>query len=263
MYERFKALKVTRERGVVRIVLDNPPLNGTTPQMHWELSKVFRFINDDPEAHVVVITGAGDRGFCAGGDVKGMVQSSLDHDRWSASMREAREIVTGMLACDMPVIARINGHAVGFGASLALCSDITIMADGSKIGDTHVKIGLVCGDGGALLWPHLVGLVTTRKWLLSGELMKAQEAFDIGLITEVAAREDLDARTEFWVEKFLNTPSLALKYTKRAMNTVLRQQAEQFMDAHLGLETLTHLDAEHREAVAAVAENRAPVYHRG
>ena len=262
MYDHFEALTVERDGGVVRVTLNNPPLNATTPQLHFELSRVFKVINDDPRARVVVLTGAGDRAFSAGGDIKKMVEGIDDHVRWSATMREARDIVVGMLACDVPVIARINGHAVGLGATLALCADITIMADGAKIGDTHVKVGLAAGDGGALLWPHLVGLVAARRFLLGGDLITAREAFEAGLLTEVAPREELDARVQTWVDKFLNTPGLALRYTKRALNTALRQQAEVYMDAHLGLETLTHLSADHREAVNALAENRPPVFQR-
>jgi enoyl-CoA hydratase len=263
MYEQFEALNIDCADGVVRVTLNNPPLNPVTPQLHYELSRVFKVINDDPRAQVVVLTGAGDRGFSAGGDIKNMAKGLDDHIRWSASMREARDIVTSMLACDVPIIARINGHAVGMGTTLALCADITVMAEGAKIGDTHVKIGLAAGDGGALLWPPLVGLVAARRFLLGGDLLSAREAFEAGLLTEVAAREELDARVQLWVDKFLNTPSLALRYTKRALNTTLLQQVGVYMDAHLGLETLTHLSADHREAVTALVEGRPPAFQRG
>lgn len=260
MYENYKALKVTSEGGVVRIVLDNPPMNGMLSEMHGELSSIFSAVREDSSARVVVLTGAGDRAFSAGGDPNKLAAGPGDHSDWLQTMHEARNIVLSMLDCDVPVIARINGHAIGVGATIALCSDITLMSERGKIGDTHVKIGLSAGDGGSLLWPHLVGMVTAKRYLLSGDLLTGTEAAEIGLVTEACAFEDLDARTQHWVDHFLSLSPVALRMTKRSLNMSLRSQAESFMDAQLGLETFTYISADFKEAGAAMLEKRAPVF---
>jgi len=260
MYEEFKALKIERRGTALWITLDNPPLNSMTDDMHHELSYVFRTASRDPDTRVVVVTGAGDKAFSAGGNIQNMKDGLHDHDRWCKGMLEARELVLSILDCHKPVIARINGHAVGVGATIALCSDISIMLDKGKIGDTHVKIGLVAGDGGALLWPLLVGLVNARRYLLSGELITGREAANIGLITEVADAGNLDAAVNRWVDRLGNGASVALYGTKRVLNMHLRQQAQAYMDAHLGLETISQLSHDHAEAVDAFVNKREPKF---
>lgn len=257
-YDGYTALIIERRGLVLWVILNNPPLNAMTPVIHRELSFLFREVNRDADVRAVVLTGAGDRGFSAGGDINAMVAGLDDHARWCASMPEAREIVLSLLECDKPIIARINGHAIGLGASIALCCDITIMSQAAKIGDTHVKVGLVAADGGALLWPHLAGLVAARRYLLTGDLLTGQEASDIGLVTFAVAAHELDETVEHWAARLANGPTRAISYTKRSLNMALRQQAQIFMDAQLGFETLTHLSDDHREAVTAFQQKRDP-----
>src|SRR5437868_10304631 len=112
-------------------------------------------------------SGAG-RAFSAGGNVIAMQRKIDDPDAWDAGMPEARWIVFRMLECDKPIIARVNGHAVGLGATIALLCDIIIAADHAKIADPHVNAGLVAGDGGALIWPQLIGLARAKEYLFTG-----------------------------------------------------------------------------------------------
>jgi enoyl-CoA hydratase/carnithine racemase len=114
-------------------------------------------------------------------------------------MPEARRIVFRMLECDKPIIARVNGHAVGLGAMIALLCDIIIAAEDAKIGDPHVNAGLVAADGGALLWPQLIGFARAKEYLFTGDLMTAAEAERIGLINHVVPADQLD-------EKFMGSP---------------------------------------------------------
>ena len=133
--------------------MDNPPTNSMTPELHNELSRIFIDINRDAEAVVVVLTGAGERGFSSGGDPKNMARriEEGDHASWAQGNYEAREIVYGLLRLERPLIARINGHAIGLGATLAVLSDVTFMMADAKIADSHVKMGLAAGDGGSLM----------------------------------------------------------------------------------------------------------------
>lgn len=259
MYSSYQALHIERRDATLWITLDNPPVNASTPDMHAELARVFGDITRDPETRCVVLTGAGET-FSAGGDIKRMETSLDDHTHWLKSIPEARQIVLGMLDCDKPIVGRINGHAMGLGATLAVCTDISIMVDTAKIADSHVKVGLAAGDGGALLWPHLVGWAVAKRYLLTGDALTGREAADIGLVSEAVPREELDAVIRAWTDKLVNGATQAICATKRALNMTLRQQAELYLDAHLGLETLTQLTLDHREAVCAFRDKRKPEF---
>lgn len=256
-YRGYKALKLELRGSVLWLTIDNPPVNASTPELRADFDRIFREAALDPTVRCVVLTGAGEA-FSAGGDIRRMHRMLTDHADWLLTMREARTLVLDMLEFDKPLIGRINGDALGLGATLALCCDITIMRDTARIGDTHVRMGLVAGDGGALLWPALVGLTAARRWLLSGDLLTGAEAAEAGLVTFSAPAEDLDALVHKWVGKLSNGATHAIVGTKRALNMAVRQQAAAYMDAHLGLETMSHLRADHREAVEAFLEKRTP-----
>lgn len=234
-----------------------------TPQLNTDLIHIFRQASADPDVRVVVLTGAVERIFCVGGGGSAAPRDQRERNAyWIKGMRQARELILTILDCDKPVIGRINGHAVGKGCSIALCCDITIMAEGAKIGDTHVKVGLAAGDGGSLLWPNLVGLMRSKRFLLTGDLLTGREAAEIGLITEAVPEAELDARTDHWVERMMGAASSAVAMTKRALNASMRQQASTHMDMSLGLETLTFLTEDHEEGVAALKEKREPKFDR-
>lgn len=255
MYDNYAALKIEARGPSLWLVMDNPPVNASSPELRDDLDRIFREVSRDPEVRCVVITGAGDK-FSAGGDVNRMKRMVDDHAEWLLTMIEARNLVMDMLDCDKPIIGRINGDALGLGATIALCCDITIMDNEARIGDTHVKMGLVAGDGGSLLWPYLVGLMQTRKHLLTGDLLTGREAAEIGLVTASISGKGLDDEVSRWESKFTNGATQAIVGTKRALNLRLRQDAAAFMDAHLGLETMSHLSQDHREAVSAFLEKR-------
>jgi enoyl-CoA hydratase len=259
-YESYTALDIKREGAVLRVTLNNPPMNDFTDLMHTEMAHVFRDISRDPETRVVMLTGAGERSFCAGGDIQRMLDDVDDHARWTALAREGRETVLSILECDKPVVARINGHAIGLGATIALCCDITVMVDTAKIADTHVQIGLVAGDGGALVWPQLVGMAKAKRYLLTGDLLTGREAAEIGLITEAASKEKFDEVVEGWVSRFATGPTRAIALTKRALNMAIRQHAQVYADAQTGLETLSQLSEDHREGIRSFLEKRPPKF---
>jgi enoyl-CoA hydratase len=257
MYEHYKALRVERREGVLWLTLDNPPVNASSLQLRDDLDRIFREAGQDPEVRCAVLTGAGAT-FSAGGDIRRMQRMLEDQADWLLTMREARTLVTDMLEFDKPLIGRINGDALGLGATLALCCDISVMLDTARIGDTHVRMGLVAGDGGALLWPALIGLTQARRYLLTGDLLTGREAAAAGLVTQSASAEEFDAVVESWVRKLSTGATHAIIGTKRALNMAVRQQAQAYMDAHLGLETMSHLREDHREAVNAFIEKRKP-----
>jgi enoyl-CoA hydratase len=260
MYDGYETLRIDRRDRIVTVAFNRPDVkNATNPRMHQELVRVFPQIGRDPEAHVVVLTGAGDV-FSAGGDIDALRASLDDQARWMESMSEAREILSGLLNLDRPVIAKVNGHAIGLGATLALMCDIVVAKDSAKIADPHVRIGLVAGDGGSVIWPALIGCARAKRYLLTGDAITGAEAAAIGLISEAVPGDQLDARVEALAQSLARGPAVAVRLTKKAINMALHQQVDALIGAHLGYETLSHLSADHREAVSAFLERRTPVF---
>ena len=202
-YAHYRAIEAERRGRLLVLTLNRPDaLNAVNAELHTELSRIFIDAREDPDCDVVMLTGAG-RAFCAGGDLDWM-QLSIDQPAmFDETAREAKAIVFGQLDLDKPLICRLNGHAVGLGASLALLCDVIIAADNAKIGDPHVSVGLVAGDGGALIWPQLIGYAKAKHYLFTGDLMTAAEAEKLGLITQVVAAADLDAMASAYAERLL------------------------------------------------------------
>jgi enoyl-CoA hydratase len=232
-----------------------------TPAIHRELGRLFRDVNEDDETKVLVLTGAGEA-FSSGGNIKNMVRR-VDEGRigeWYQGIEEAKQILYGVLRLEKPLITRINGHAMGLGATLAVAGDISYMLEDALIADTHVKMGLVAGDGGALFWPLLMGYARARRYLLTGETMTGKQAAEFGLITEAVTRDELDERAYGMAERLAKGASLAVRGTKLAINMLLRAQLETVIENHLGLETETFHSKDHAEAAHAFLEKRKPSF---
>lgn len=259
-YAKYVGLKVTLDGNVLTVMINNPPMNSPQPEAHDELGRIWADASADPAVRVVIITGAGDRAFSAGGNINGMVEGWGNRPKWQLGMAEARQLVVGALECTKPVIARINGHAMGMGASIALCADITVMVEDAKIGDPHVNVGLATGDGGALLWPILIGAVEARRHLLTGLPLSGKEAAAKGLVTESVPREELDAAVQKWVDSFLAKSPSALQTTKAAINLDIVDKARRYMGEMLRLETRSWESPNHLEAAKAIAEKREATF---
>ena len=262
-WQDYQCITFERRGRVLVIALNRPAqMNAVNGRLHTALSHVFTDAAADGESDVVVLTGAG-RAFCAGGDLDWM-QSSIDRPQeFEQVAAEAKAIITAQLDLPKPLICRLNGHATGLGATLALCCDISVAHSDVKIGDPHVKVGLVAGDGGALIWPALVGHAKARKYLLTGELLTALEAERIGLISEVVASDALDEATYGLAERLARGATKAIRWTKITANLPLKQLLHSYFDAGIAYETLSNLSDDHREAVAAFRERRDAVFTGG
>lgn len=260
MYEDYETLDIERNGGILTVAFNRPDVrNATNPTMHRELERIFPEIGRDPDTNVVILTGRG-KCFSAGGDISQMQKSVDDRARWIEAMAEAKRILDGLLALDRPVIAKINGHAIGLGATLALFCDITIADESAKIADPHVKVGLVAGDGGSIIWPALIGYARAKRYLFTGEPITGRQAAEIGLVSEATASDALDARVNAIAAEMNAGAAHAIRLTKRAVNLSLRAQVDALIDAHLGFETMSYLTDDHREAVNAFTEGRTPVF---
>jgi enoyl-CoA hydratase len=260
MYESYQHLKFERNSRVLTIVMNRPEVkNAANVRMHHELSTVFYDVARDDEADVIVLTGAGDA-FSSGGDVHAMKEKIADQTKWVDTVEEARGIFYGMLDLQKPLIARINGAATGLGATLAVYADIAIASESAVIGDPHVKVGLVAGDGGALMWPLLIGFQKAKELLFLGDNLPAAEAARLGLITYCVPDGELDARVQALAERLQSRPKLALGWTKKSINHSIRMLAQGTMESGFLYETLSHLTLDHAEALDAFVEKRKPRY---
>lgn len=251
-YDSYKYLIVEKRPSGVAVVTMNRPeiLNAINWDMHDELEQIFVHLDHDKSVHAVVLTGAG-RGFCSGGD-----QKSLDKGALPSPTRSGRHLIRNMLEIEVPVIAAVNGVAVGLGATLALFCDIIFASPTARFADTHVNAGVVAGDGGAIMWPLLIGPVRAKHYLMTGAFVSAEKAAEMGMINEVISDRDVkDAAIEY-AELLASGPKESIVWTKYSVNKIIKQYTHLLLDTSAALEMLTFASPERREAVAAFAEKR-------
>jgi enoyl-CoA hydratase len=232
-------------------------MNAFNLAMHDELPEALDFARADAGSDVILLTGAG-RAFSAGGDLDHMDRNARNPELFDHEATQAKRIVFALLDIEKPVVCRMNGHAVGLGATIALFCDVIFAADHAKIGDPHVGIGLVAGDGGAVIWAQRIGLARAKEYLLTGELLSAANAAEIGLINHALPAEDLDAAVDAFCQRLLTGATQAICYTKMLTNIELKRIAHAVMEVGIGYETVTVRSADHREGIAALREKRAP-----
>jgi enoyl-CoA hydratase len=256
----YKTLTFERRARVLEITMNRPDkLNAVDEAMHAELARVFVDVSNDPDCDVVVLTGAG-RAFSSGGDIVWMQKMIDEPSSFEKTAREGKQIVFSLLDCEKPVIAKLNGHATGLGATIALFCDVIFAADNAKIGDPHVSVGFVAGDGGAVIWPQLVGYARAKEYLMTGDLLSAHDAARIGLINHAVPASELDARVAQFVDRLSSGATKAIRWSKLSVNIGLKQLAHSIMDASLAYEAMSNVTSDHQEAVNAFREKRSPVF---
>jgi len=252
-YTRFE---FAREGRILTASIAAPgPVNAVDAALHDELARVFTDLQHDPESDLVILTGKG-RAFCAGGDFDWFAEQIAQPAKFRDIGWDAKRIVSSLLDIEKPVICRLNGAAAGLGATIALLCDIIIADERALIGDPHVKVGLVAGDGGAVIWPQLIGYARAKEYLLTGDLLTAAKACEIGLINHAVPAAQLDAKVAEMAAKILASPRFAVRWTKTVTNMPLKALVSQMMDASIAYETLSNMTADRAEAVAAFVEKR-------
>lgn len=260
MFSRYKTLKFDRRGKVLTITLNNPDkLNAFNELAHQELSRVFVDAAEDTESELIVVTGAG-RAFSAGGDLAYMQELRDTPALWHRTVREAKRIVFSLLDCDKPVICKVNGDAIGLGTTLALFCDVTFALETAKFADPHNSVGLIAGDGGAVMWPQLVGYARAKHYLFTGEAILAKDAQAMGLIHAALPAEQLDAQVDAYADRLLRLPIQSVRWTKQTVNIGLKQLAHSMMDAGMAYEALAGQTADHGEAIAAFRDKRRPSF---
>jgi enoyl-CoA hydratase len=256
----FQTIALCREGRLLRITLNRPDaLNAFNLEQHNELPEALAFARDDAGSDVILLTGAG-RAFSAGGDLAHIERNAASPSRFDHEVEMAKAIIFNLLDTDKPVVCRMNGHAVGLGATLALFCDVIFASDKAKIGDPHVGLGLVAGDGGAVIWPQLIGLARAKEYLFTGDLIPAPRAAEMGLINYALPAEELDAAVDAFCTKLLSGAQQAIRWTKRLTNMELKRVTESVLPVGLDYECQSVRAPDHLEGIAALKEKRKPVF---
>ncbi len=237
MYDMPNEIQVEAD-GPLRIITLNRPdeLNAVNDDLHVGLARIWSRLSQDRTARAAVITGAG-KAFSAGGDFNYIQQISQDADLRAKTIADGREIVMGMARCRIPVIAAVNGPAVGLGCSVVALSDIVYMGERAFLADPHVQVGLVAADGGPLVWPMQMSILQAKEYALTGARIPAQKAVELGLANHVVADPLAEALTT--ARKILELPQKAVESTKRILNMQLERQVAITLDYATTAEELT------------------------
>lgn len=223
--------------GPVRVVRLNRPdqLNTTNHSLHAGLAQLFPQLDADLDARVAVITGNG-RAFSAGGDFDYIDHLIADDALRQESLLDAKRIVQRMVACRVPVIAAVNGPAVGLGCSLVALSDIVFMAESAYLADPHVLIGLVAADGGPVTWPLLTSLQLAKEYALTGDRIPAARAATMGLVNHVCPDDEVLDQARACARKIAALPQRAAEDTKRILNLQLERAVLSTLDFAIAAE---------------------------
>ena len=257
-YTAYKHLIVEKQDGVALLTMNRPEvLNATNARLHYELSRIWLDLAEDPEVRVALITGAG-RAFCAGGDFE-LIEDVLGNSEAIANnMKEASDIVYNMINLDKPVVSAINGVAVGAGLAVALLADVSIASESARFTDGHIRLGVAAGDHACLIWPLLCGMAKAKYYLLTCDFLDGKEAERIGLVSMVVPDEELMPRATEVARKLASGPQPAIRWTKRALNQWLRMAGHTSFDYSLAAEMLGFFGADVKEGLRAHQEKREP-----
>ena len=257
-YSSYQHLLVEVQDGIATLTMNRPEvLNATNARLHYELSRIWLDIGDDPEVRVAVITGAG-RAFSAGGDLNNVRTIIGNPEEIAKTMKEASDIVHNMVALDKPVVSAINGVAVGAGLAVALLADISIASENARFTDGHIRLGVAAGDHACLIWPLLCGMAKAKYYLLTCDFLDGTEAERIGLVSKVVPHEELMPTAMEVARKLASGPQPAIRWSKRALNQWLRMAEHTAFDYSLSLEMLGFFGDDIKEGLDSLQERRDP-----
>jgi enoyl-CoA hydratase/carnithine racemase len=256
----METLQVGRAGGIVTVTMNRPHRkNAASREMFNELRDVFRSISGDPERdRVVVVTGA-EGNFCSGADLSAISDGSVDMHQlhW---MRQVGETCLALHALPQPVIAKVEGVAVGAGANLALGSDLIVAAEDARFSEIFSRRGLSIDFGGSYVLPRLVGLHKAKELAFFADIISAKEALELGIVNRVVANAEIDAFVADWAARLAAGPPLALSMTKKLLNAGLHSSIAEAVEAEAQAQTVNFGTADTAEAMAAFVQKRDPEF---
>jgi enoyl-CoA hydratase len=262
MRTNFQGLSMTfSDRGLCEIVLTRPELHNRFDNLlQVELASALEHVAGDDTVRAVLLGSTG-KTFSAGGDFALMQAAHDDEDVRRETVTAGRNLLRASLGLRQPIIAAVQGAAIGLGATVALMCDVVVAARRAKLADTHVQLGLVAGDGGCLVWPQAVGMLRARRHLLTGDALDAATAFQLGIVTDLVDEpDDVMPYARDIAARIAALPPLAVQGTKQALNQVSTLRADEVVDLAFELEETTLVSADLLEGIAAFQEGRAPAF---
>jgi enoyl-CoA hydratase len=263
-YDAFTTVLARKEGHVLTVSLNRPAQrNAINGEVHESLRQILALAAADEDVRVIVLRGEG-KAFCAGGDVNTMAGADDGPGPSPAltvrSTLDAARMVEMLLGVPQPMVCAVQGFAMGLGATVALLCDVVVMAEDAQIADTHVNIGLVAGDGGAVIWPLLASLGAVKWHLLTGERISGVEAARLGLVLKAVPAAELDDAAQALAARLALVAPLAVRGTKETLNRVIRERINLLLDTGLLLEGATMVSEDHHEAASAFLAKRPAVF---
>lgn len=257
----LETIRIERADDIIIATIDHPrsAVNAVDAALHHDLGELFRILKRESSARAAVLTGAG-KAFCAGGDM-GWFEDLRTTGAAHALRRDAKQMIWDLLDVEIPIVCGLNGSAAGLAASIALLCDVVVMADDARLVDPHVVVGLVAGDGGAAIWPLLLGPLAAKRHLMTGDPVSAADALRLGIAAEICDRDAVGARSVAWAERLAAGAPLAVQGTKMAVNQQIKRALIDSFDLSTALEIPCLLSQDHREAVDAYVAKRPPRFH--
>lgn len=259
-YARYTRLEFDRPHPkVLRITLSSPlKMGAMDAAMHREVSEIWKDVDADPTVSAIIITGKG-KTFSAGGDLNHERKGSDDYEMRMQTMREARDIVYGMINCSKPIVGAARGWAVGAGLACLILADISIASKDARFSDGHLKIGVAAGDHATIIWPLLCGMAKAKYYLLTAESFTGEEAERMNLISLALEDSQVEAKAVELASRLADGAPGAIRWTKHALNNWLRQAGPIF-DASLAMEFIGMASPEGKEGMDAFLEKRQPEF---
>lgn len=263
-YDAFQWVTARQDGHVLTVSFNRPAQrNALNADMSRDLEAILGLAGKDAGIRAIVLRGEG-KAFCAGGDVNTM-EGAGEGPAPSPALTvratlEAAAMLDLLLAVPQPIVCAVQGFAMGLGATIALLCDVVVMAEDAMIADTHVNIGLVAGDGGAVIWPLLESFAAAKWHLMTGERISGIEAVRLGLVLKAVPAADLDDEAQRLAARLADIAPLAVQGTKATMNRIIRDRINLVLDTGLLLEGATFVSEDHQEAASAFLGKRQPVF---
>jgi enoyl-CoA hydratase/carnithine racemase len=258
MVSSMETLQVERADGIVTVTMNRPARkNAANPTMFRELREVFRAIAGEPERdRVVVVTGA-EGNFCSGADLSELGEVEVHALAW---MRLVGETCLALHALPVPVIAKVDGVAVGAGANLAFGCDLVVAGEDARFSEIFSRRGLSIDFGGSYVLPRLVGLHRAKELAFFADILSAKEALELGLVNRVVPGTELDAFVEDWARRLAAGPPLALSMTKKLLNAGAGSSIAEAIEAEAVAQSVNLASADTQEAMEAFLAKRDPTF---
>lgn len=257
----YRTLTYGVDGAVATVTLNRPDiLNRMDDATTEELVAVVERLRRPGEVRALIVASTGSA-FSAGGDLGEVLRLIEDYDARMEAWEMGRRLIRGMSDIAVPTVIALQGDVYGLGTSMALSGDIIVASRNVKIGDPHVKVGLVAGDGGTLVWPQSFGMARAKRHLLTGDPLTAEEAFRLGGITDlVETPEEVLPLAQKLAGKIAALPPIAVQYTKRALNHSMQRHGLDHFEFAMALEQYAMTSEDLKEAIAAFKEKRKPTY---